>query len=154
MYLSQIIWYIWCGRQTIRVHHTAEAPKQYWRISLYYTFLDHLITELESRLLTTENRFHAQQLLSRAVDKITNDYVASKYEAYYADIDLSLEDSRREVARRRTSWAITKRNDLSTLCTRASKRNLARRNNTALWPEDRLWNFSQNCGFELKIQKK
>jgi hypothetical protein len=82
----------------IRVNHSAEAPKQYWRISLYYPFLDHLITELESRLLTTENRFHAQHLLPRAVDKIINDYVASIYEAYQADIDLSLEDSRREVA--------------------------------------------------------
>jgi hypothetical protein len=50
---------------------------------------------LESCLLTTENRFHAQHLLPRAVDKITNDYVASIYEAYQADIDLSLEDSRR-----------------------------------------------------------
>ena len=86
-------------------------PKQYWQISLYYPFLDHLITELESRLLTTENRFHAQHLLPRAVDKITNDYVASIYEAYQADIDLSLEDSRREVARWQTSWPITKRND-------------------------------------------
>jgi hypothetical protein len=28
--------------------------------------------------------------------------------------------------------------NLSTLCTRASKRNFARRNNTALGPEDRL----------------
>jgi hypothetical protein len=60
-----------------------------------------------------------------AVDKITNDYVASIYEAYQAEIDLSLEDSRREVARWRTSWAIAKRNDLSTLCIRASKRNFA-----------------------------
>jgi hypothetical protein len=58
-----------------------------------------LITELESRLLTTENGFHTQHLLPRAVDKITNDYVASIYEAYQADIDLSLEDSRREVVR-------------------------------------------------------
>ena len=93
-----------------------------------------MITELESRLLTTENRFHAQHLLPRAVDKITNDYVASIYEAYQADIDLSLEDSRREVARWRTICAITKRNDLSTLCTRASKKNFARRNKTALGP--------------------
>jgi hypothetical protein len=54
--------------------------------------------------------------------------------AYQADIDLPLEDSRREVARWRTSWAITKRNDLSTLCTRASKRNFARRNTTAFGP--------------------
>ena len=58
-----------------------------------------MITELESRLLTTETRFHAQHLLPRALDKITNDYVVSIYKTYQADIDLSLEDSRREVAR-------------------------------------------------------
>jgi hypothetical protein len=52
----------------------AEAPKQYWRIYFYYPFLDHLITEREPRLLTTENRSHAQHLPSRAVDQITNDY--------------------------------------------------------------------------------
>ena len=40
-----------CGRHTTRANHPAETPKQYWRISLYYPFLDHLITELESRLL-------------------------------------------------------------------------------------------------------
>jgi hypothetical protein len=36
---------------------------------------------------------------------------------YQADIDLLLEDFRREVARWRTRWAITRRNDLATtLC--------------------------------------
>jgi len=87
---------------------------------LYDPFLDHLITELESRLLKSENRFHAQHLLSRAVDKITDDHVATIYEAYQlqAGIDLSLEDFRREVARWRIRWAITKRNDFpTTLCT-------------------------------------
>ena len=104
---------------------------------MYYPFLDHLITELESRLLTSENRFHAQHILPRAVDKITDDHVASIYETYQVDIDLSLDDFRREVARWRTSWAIAKRNDLPiTLCTRASKRNFSRRNNAALGPED------------------
>ena len=88
-----------CGRQTTRVNHTAKTPKQYWRISLYYPFLDHLITELESSLLTSESHFHTQHLLPRAVDKITDDHVASIYEAYRADIDLSLEDFRREVSR-------------------------------------------------------
>jgi hypothetical protein len=50
--------YVLCGRQTTRVNHTAKTPKQYWRISLYYPFLDHLITELESSLLTSESHFH------------------------------------------------------------------------------------------------
>jgi hypothetical protein len=33
--------------------------------------------ELESRLLKSENRFHAQHLLPRAVDKLTDDHVAT-----------------------------------------------------------------------------
>ena len=95
-----------------RANHPAETPKQYCRISLYYPFLDHLITELESRLLKSENRFHAQYILPRAVNKLTDVHVATVYEAYQADIDLSLEDFRREVARWRTHWGITKCNDL------------------------------------------
>ena len=112
-----------CGRQTTTAIHPTETPKQDWRISLYDPFLDHLITELESHLLKSENRFHAQHVLSRTVDKITDDHVATIYEAYQwkkseADIDLLLEDFRREVARWRTRWAITKRNDFpKTLCT-------------------------------------
>jgi hypothetical protein len=69
--------------------------------------------ELETRLLKSENRFHAQPLLPRAVDKLTDDLDATIYEAYQADICF-----RREVARWRTHWVITKRNDFpTTLCT-------------------------------------
>ena len=74
--------------------------------------------KLETRLLKSENRFHAQHLLPRAVEKLTDDHVATIYEAYQADMYLPLEDFRREVARWRTHWVITKRNDLPTvLCT-------------------------------------
>jgi hypothetical protein len=45
---------------------------------------------------------------------LTDDLVATIYEAYQADIYLSLEDFRREVARWLTYWVITKRNDLPT----------------------------------------
>jgi hypothetical protein len=55
--------------------------------------------ELETHLLKSENRFHAQHLLPRAVDKLTDDHIATIFEAYQADINLSLEDFRREVAR-------------------------------------------------------
>jgi hypothetical protein len=37
--------------------------------------------------------------MPRAVDILTDDHVATIYEAYQADIYLSLEDFRREVAR-------------------------------------------------------
>ena len=60
-----------------------------------------------------------------------------------------------------TSWTITKRNYLSTLCTRASKRNFARRNNTTLGTEDRLkllkivdlsWQYKKNNNEKIKIK--
>ena len=70
--------------------------------------------ELEAHLLKSENRFHAQHVLPRAVDKLTDHHVATIYEAYQADIYLSLEDFRREVARWQTHWVITKRSDLPT----------------------------------------
>jgi hypothetical protein len=81
------------------------APKQYcyalqnfswrWRISLYYPFLDHLITELELRLLTTQNHFHAQQLLLRAVDNITNDHVASFHYYFFLYFQLKIHNFER-----------------------------------------------------------
>ena len=40
-----------CGRQTTRANHPADTPKQYWKVSLYYAFIDHMIMELESRLI-------------------------------------------------------------------------------------------------------
>jgi hypothetical protein len=83
-----------------------------------YPFLDNLITNMKHVSLNRKNRFHAQHLLPRAVDKLTDDHIATIYEAYQADIYLSLEDFRRKVARWRTQWVITKCNDLpTTLCT-------------------------------------
>jgi hypothetical protein len=34
---------------------------------LYYAFIDHMIMELESRLIKSENRFYAQYLLPRVI---------------------------------------------------------------------------------------
>ena len=31
-----------CGRQTTRANHPADTPKQYWKVSLYYAFIDHM----------------------------------------------------------------------------------------------------------------
>ena len=107
-----------CGRQTTRDNHPAETPKTVLANFFVLSIFGQFDYELESRLLKSENRFHAQHLLPRAVDKLTDDHVATIYEAYQADIYLSLEDFRREVARWRTHWVITKRNNLpTTLCT-------------------------------------
>ena len=62
--------------------------------------------QTSKRYVKSENRFHAQHMLPRAVNKIINDHVATIYEAYQADIDLSLKGFRREVDRWRTRWPL------------------------------------------------
>jgi hypothetical protein len=77
-----------CGRQTTRANHPADTPKQYWKVSLYYAFIDHMILELESRLIKSENRFYAQYLLPRVIGNITNEQIATLYETYQTDLTL------------------------------------------------------------------
>ena len=80
-----------CGRQTTKANHPAEMAN-FFVLSIFGQF-DY---ELESRLLKSENRFHAQHLLPCAVDKLTDDHVATIYEAYQVDVYLSLEVFRRD----------------------------------------------------------
>jgi hypothetical protein len=82
------------GRRTTRANPPRKRQYSIFVLSIFGQF-DY---KLETRLLKLENRFHAQHLLPRAVDKLTNDIVATIYDAYQADIFLSLEDFRREVA--------------------------------------------------------
>lgn len=104
-----------CGRQT-RANHPADTTKQYWRIALYYPFLDHMVMELDSRLLKSEDRFLAEQFLSRFIDNITDNEEAI-YNTYQSDLMLSLEDFKREIARWRTRCDITpKEQRPHTLC--------------------------------------
>jgi hypothetical protein len=86
-----------CRRQTTKANHPADTHKHYWCISLYYPFLDHMIMELDSRLLKSENRFYAQYLLPRLVEQITNVQIVTIHQTYQMDIGLSLDDFRREV---------------------------------------------------------
>jgi hypothetical protein len=61
--------------------HPADTPKQYWKVSLYYAFIDHMILELESRLIKSENRFYAQYLLPRVIGNITNEGYSTGFTA-------------------------------------------------------------------------
>ena len=37
-----------CGWQTTGANHPATTPKQYWKVSLFFAFIDHMIRQLES----------------------------------------------------------------------------------------------------------
>ena len=73
--------------------------------------------ELESRLIKSENRFYAQYLLPRVIGNITNEQIATLYETYETDLTCNLDEFKREIARWRTRWSITPRDQMPTsLC--------------------------------------
>jgi hypothetical protein len=105
------------GRQTTRANRPADTPKQYWKVSLYYAFIDHMIMEWESRLIKSENRFYAQYLLPHVIGNITNEQIATLYETYQTDLTCNLDEFKREIARWRTRWNITPHDQMPTsLC--------------------------------------
>ena len=70
--------------------------------------------ELESRLIKSENRFYAQYLLPRVIGNITNEQITTLYETYQTDLTCNLEEFKREIARWRTRWSITPRDQMPT----------------------------------------
>ena len=75
-----------------------------------------MIMELESRLIKSENRFYAEYLLPRVIGNITNEQIAM-FETYQTDLTCNLDEFKREIARWRTRWSITPRDQMPTsLC--------------------------------------
>ena len=76
-----------------------------------------MIMELESRLIKSVNRFYAQYLLPRVIGNITNEQIATLYEIYQTDLTCNLDEFKREIARWRTRWSKTPRDQMPTsLC--------------------------------------
>lgn len=95
------------GVQRNRANPPNLDPKAYWRITLYYTFLDHLIMELRDRLVGNEDRFIAQYLfpsniVGQPLDRLR---VIQIYAAYNSDLD-DQEVLWAEVQRWRARWTL------------------------------------------------
>jgi hypothetical protein len=69
---------------------------------------------LESRLIKSVNRFYAQYLLPRVIGNITNEQIATLYEIYRTDLTCNLDGFKREIARWRTRWSKTPRDQMPT----------------------------------------
>jgi hypothetical protein len=122
VFRSKETWFKFCNQMVQMWIVQRNSPILFWRFR----------GVIDSNSLS-ENRFHAQHLLPHAVDKIINNYVASIYEAYQADIDLSLEDSRREVARWTTSWAIRSNETWFKFCNQMVQKWIVQRNSPILF---------------------
>ena len=96
------------GRQKHRPNVPADDPKQYWQRALYYPLLDHLIRELEDRLLSPEERFLAQYLIPHKQEGLTDEIRNRLYEAYKDDLPAADQGVfNGEITRWKTRWAQT-----------------------------------------------
>ena len=80
------------GRQTQRDNVQASTPEQYWRITVYYAFIDHLQDELKTRLLNhdLQDRLLVEKLLPQTVqgldDKDLTDLSSKLIDTYALDL--------------------------------------------------------------------
>ena len=59
------------GRQIHRASHPFAVPLEYWKVSLYYVFLDHLLQEIETRILQSESQFVAEYIIPAKLHGLT-----------------------------------------------------------------------------------
>ncbi|CAC5416458.1 unnamed protein product [Mytilus coruscus] len=90
------------GRQRNRANPAVVGIQDYWRVTLYIQFLDHLLNELRDRLVNSEERFLAQMLLPDNLKSLNRDHQIRTFRAYESDLqseDQFLLEIKRWVAR-------------------------------------------------------
>ena len=75
------------GRQRNRANPHVADTKDYWRIILYYQFLDHLLNELRGRLVKNADRFLEQVLIAINLNKLKQEDELNICDAYRADLN-------------------------------------------------------------------
>ena len=64
----------------------ATNPESYWQRAVFLPLIDHLIQEMNDRLLSQEDRFLGQYLLPTKLLGLTNDVQDKMYAAYTNDL--------------------------------------------------------------------
>ena len=92
--------------QQHRVNVPADTPKQCWRRAVYLPLLDHMVQELNDRLLCHNDRFLGQYLLPSNVSTASREVLDKIHETYRGDLsDKVVYDNK--VIRWKTKWAHT-----------------------------------------------
>ena len=94
-----------CGWQTTGANHPATTPKQYWKVSLFFAFIDHMIRQLESGVASSYQKIASLCCISRlhrVVGNITNEQISTLPETYETDLACNFDEFNWEVARCRT----------------------------------------------------
>ena len=93
------------GAQQNRPNAPADNPSAYWKRNMYLPFVDHLIAELDRRLLAAEPRYTAQHLLPKKAAQITQLLGDQIYESYQDDVAVTNDQFRSEIRRWRAKWS-------------------------------------------------
>ena len=100
-----------------KTDYQSQSPCRHAKTVLESFFVLCVYRPHESHLIKSENRLYAQYLLPRVIGNITNEQIATLYETYQTDLTCNLDEFKREVARWRTRWSITPRDQMPTsLC--------------------------------------
>ncbi|CAC5401909.1 unnamed protein product [Mytilus coruscus] len=84
---------------------TTRDPSDYWRVSLYFAFLDHLVDDITKRLISNEERFFSSYFIPTKLGNFTPEIADKIYNAYRSDLGDKTEFDD-EVARWTAHWRI------------------------------------------------
>lgn len=93
------------GRQRHRLNHPIHDPSEYWRVSLYLMFFNHLVTEISTRVIKNEGRFTAENLIPsklQTLDELNANAIFDVFSNDIGDRQVFLD----EVARWKARWSM------------------------------------------------
>ena len=69
-----------------RANYPVDNPSDYWKISIYIVFLDHLVEEISKRVVSNEERFFLISYLNLAnLLNLTPEIIDRLFNAYQTD---------------------------------------------------------------------
>ena len=100
------------GRQAHRNNVPADTTSGYWKLSVYYPFVDHVMQELRDRLLGANARYIAQYLVPTQLRGLSDEKIRELYDSISDDLDMSQNDFSLEIRRWRARWSLEPQQNL------------------------------------------
>ena len=91
--------------QRNRANVPAVTPQQYWYRALFFPLVDHLIQELNDRLLNHNDRFLGQYFIPTQLGSLNRETTNKIYNAYSNDLSHHRVASDNEIVRWKERWA-------------------------------------------------
>lgn len=92
------------NRQQNRPNASEDTPRDFWKSNTYLPFVNHILSELQTRLLQAHGRYYAQYLISQQVAQLSDAKIREPHAEFLPDIDADIEVFSREVKHWRIKW--------------------------------------------------